>query len=316
MEYKVYFRKGNEETNITLYSHYTCIIGKYSGEGKSEFLAELANEIAEGNKVFESELTVSIADAASLPGILNNPNRQIVIIDEMAMLQRDVIARINESHHLFIGVSRGNPIKLDYPLKGIYSVERTANWYKISSLQYELPLVDQCKDCKIVMESRKNKSEHELLSKYFSNCIAASGKNNIEKYLRNKDDEICVFADLGAIGNAFTILRKRCNDNPKIKFYDYQAFEQLLVESPLLSDYASECSVFDFMTLERFYEHELEEAFKSHEIKFKHGADLPDLIRKASITELFNSGVGRKLLEYIEVRERLNKIKVQEVSSF
>lgn len=314
ISYEVKFKKGNEVASIKLYSHYTCIVGKYSGEGKSEFLAEIAEEVAVGNSVFDSELPVSIADALSLPGILDNPNRQIIIIDELAMLQSNMIKKINNSHHLFIGISRGNPVRLEYPLKSIYSVERSGDWFNIKSLESELPLIDRCKDCKVVMESRKGKSEHELLGKYFSKCVPASGRNNLEKFLRDKEEEIHVFADLGAIGNAFTLLRKRCKDNPKIRFYYYQAFEQLLTESPLLREYNIVANPFDFMSLEKYFEYVLEKMLEQNGIKFKHGDDLPEFVKTASEEELFDSEAGRKLLEYVSNKH--GKANIKKVNAF
>ena len=296
--YTVKFKRGSEMTSITLYSHFTCIIGKYSGEGKSEFIAALLQEVQMGNDVFESELPVVIADAASLSGVLGNPNRQIIIIDELAMLRGKLLAEINRSKHLFIGISRGNPLRLEYPLGGIYSITRTANWFKIESRSGDLPVMSKCSDCKTVMESEAGRSEHELLADYFEECIPVSGRNNIEKKLRGSNEAVQVFADLGAIGSAFSILKKRCQDNPDIRFYNYDAFEQLLVESPLLKG-IEVADNFDYLSLERYYEAWLEDALARRGVEFKHGEKLPDLVKEADVQELFDSEVGRPLLRYL-----------------
>lgn len=314
--YEVKFKKGAEVASITLYSHYTCVIGKYSGEGKSEFLAEIAEGIQVGDVEIESELPVSIADATSLPGILTNPNRQVVIIDELAMLRNNLIRQINESIHLFVGITRGNPVRLEYPLKGIYSVNRTLNWFNIISLSNTLPLITECRDCQVIMEGKPGRSEHELLAKYFKNCIAVSGRNNLEHYLRDKDIEIHVYADLGAIGNAFSLLRKRCKNNPNIKFYDYQAFEQLLVESPLLSEDNLSFDNFNFMSFEKYYEFLLERILSNKGIAFKHGESLPDLIKNASVEELFDSNVGKPLLSYVAGKGLANVASTDTMLSF
>ena len=304
INYEIKFIKDNQYTSIRLYSHYTCIMGKYSGEGKSEFLADVIDGLSDGTVRIDSELPVHIIDVHNLPLVLDLKERCIIIVDELAMLRSNLIKEINKSPHLFLGISRGNPLHLDCPLQGIYTVERTDDWFQIKSLENELPRVSDCKDCRVIMESKQGKSEHELLSKYFANCTPAGGRDNIHKYLIT-NQEMMVFTDLGAIGKAFMLLRKRCRDNPNIKFYDYMSFEHLLIESPLLRNKINNKSVFDYTTFERYFEDILEDSLKKFRISYRHGSPLPEFILNASVELLFNSDVGKPLFKYIRNRNTL-----------
>lgn len=135
INYEIKFVKGNQSTSIRLCSHYTCITGKCSGEGKSEFLASVVNGLSDGTVTIESELPVHIMDVHNLPLALAAKERHIIIVDELAMLCSNLIKEINESAHLFIGISRAKPLQLDCPLQGIYTIERTDDWFQIKSLE-------------------------------------------------------------------------------------------------------------------------------------------------------------------------------------
>ena len=318
-EYIVKFIKDDNVTELVLRSHYTCIYGEYSGEGKSEFISAVEEGMADGSVKVISELPVNIATATSIDGVLGNPELRIIIIDEIAMLKDEYITKINKSKHLFIGISRGNPLKLDYPLSGIYNVVRdyTNDWFKIICCANDLPVLSKCSDCLIITESVENRSEHELLQQYFKEMKGACGRDKIEKLLRGTTESIQVFADLGAIGRAFTLLRKRCIQNPKIRFYPYQAFEQLLVESPLLCDLADcKSTVFDYKTFESYYEAVFEYILQKKNINFTHGNQLPQFILEASPELLFNSEVGRILYDYIKTRLSEEKVTLNRLIDF
>lgn len=300
---KIIFRRSGEQPVVLeLFSHYTCIVGDYSGEGKSEFVAMVEDGISDDSVIIEADYPVDIANAGSLEGLLGNPERRIIIVDELAMLKSSILTKVNKSQHLFIGISRAMPLKLDYPLKGIYQLKRSGTWFKIIQMEGSLPKFLKCSDCVTIMEAAENRSEHQLLSKYFSNTVSASGRDNIEKYLRKSKGRVQVFADLGAVGRAFFLLRKRCMQNPEICFYDYQSFEHLLSESPLLRDKVTKFknSVFDYFSLERYYEDMLEKSTQNDKFPIQHGKPLPDYVLSASENSLFNSGVGKVLLDYID----------------
>lgn len=48
-EYIVKFIKDDNVTELVLRSHYTCIYGEYSGEGKSEFISAVEEGMADGS---------------------------------------------------------------------------------------------------------------------------------------------------------------------------------------------------------------------------------------------------------------------------
>ena len=121
----------NKETGsvskIKLFSHYTCLYGKDSGEGKTKFYASiedgLAQDTMEVKIIGDDSLKFTLATAGSIRAILDNrENRYVILMDESTMLKDDIIKKINESHHLFIGIGRSMPFKMDYPLAGLYKI--------------------------------------------------------------------------------------------------------------------------------------------------------------------------------------------------
>lgn len=163
------------------------------------------------------------------------------MVDEALILNDNTIKKANNSKHLIIAITRNMPLKASYPLCGIYFIKRDAKgWFTIEK---DDVLALACNDDKfdiIITESGEQKSENELLSVYIDNLVAAGGRDKIEHVLRNINGKVLVLADLGNIGGAYYILRKRCQQNPDIKFYNYQAFEELLVNSLLVRRYGNE----------------------------------------------------------------------------
>lgn len=288
---------------MTLYSHYTCIYGKDSGEGKTEFFSLIEDGINTEEIEVISDLPFTIATAATLNAILEIPNRTIIMIDESVALQKQLMTQMNNSKHVFVCISRATPFKLEYSLNGIYYLMRDGGgWFDVKQDNVLQFASDDFRFDKIVTESVESRSEHELLSNYFDNIVCAGGKNKIEKKLRNSSENILVFADLSNIGSALSILQKRCIQNPNIRFYPYQSFEQLLLKSTLVQELNNKVDLcnFDFFSNERYYEEKLEKVTKNTELEYKHGKPLAKkFLKKENAEKVFNSDVGHVLWDYI-----------------
>lgn len=300
------------KTSIRLYSHYTCIYGAESGEGKSYFISIIEDGLSTDTlyvEISDSSLQFAIADAMSLPLAFTNSSRYVILIDESSMLKDNIVQQVNKSKHLFICVSRSMPFRMDYPLKGMYTLVRTVidgiediDIKSVEALPVETNFSTE-KDV-ILTEAKEGRSENELLSIYLQNVKGAEGRDRLEKCLRGTKDSVLVFADLGNIGLAYALLLKRCKQNPNIKFYDYLCFEQLLYESNLVQVLGNKPeigSVFDSFSIESWYEGLLEEFTKHTILEYKHGKPLSkDFLNKRNFGKIFSSEVGRGIKEYIK----------------
>ena len=211
--------------------------------------------------------------------------------------------KINRSKHLFLCIGRSSNCNGDYPLQGIYELFFDENdWFRIQHV-FDLNVTNVFqKNMAILTEAAENRSEHELLGKYFQNVQSARGRNNIQSKLLNKTERI-VFADLGNIGRAYQLLKKRVMDHPAIYFYDYQSFEQLLYHAPVLEKLHTiqNGSVFDAVTVEAFYESILEkETANSEELAYKHGKPLATGYLTALPEKLFQSEIGSGILKALQ----------------
>ncbi|MDE7311867.1 MAG: hypothetical protein K2N87_09695 [Eubacterium sp.] len=298
-----FIRKSDKkELSITLYSHYSCIMGD-SGIGKTCFFETIAeNEVTNEIEV-QSDYPIITATVGNLNGILDIPQRRIVFIDESNVFgqQQELMEKINASQHLFVCIGRAFTCNGDYPLQGIYTVHIDGDWFSIKRAE-ELNVTRQfSRRQTIITESSPNRSEHEVLKPYFEHFICAGGRNRIQaKLLRVKSG--IVFADLGNIGRAYHMLLKRIRNNADIYFYDYQSFEQLLYDSPLLEQcrLAGTKSNFDEITVERYYSALLEECTSCcKELKYVHGKPLACGYSCASAKELFESKTGQGILDAV-----------------
>lgn len=294
------------EVTLELISHYTCIYGKESGEGKTEFIARVEEGMNDGSVRVESPFPFAIATPGNIEALLSNEQRQILMLDESVVLRDELIRLANNSIHLLICITRAVPLKNAYPLDGIYLLSRTDNgWFQVTRdmLFKRLKKLPEESFERIITEAQRDRSEHELLSLYLKNVESAGGHNRIEQLLRRSDGDMLVFMDLGNIGNAYGILHKRVAQNPRILFYNYDAFEQLLTDSLFVKEFGKEVELdpFDYLSLERYYESLLEQMTKGTEIEYKHGERLPAIILdKDNLSRLLDSDVGRLLLEYIQ----------------
>lgn len=305
ISYKVIFRRVStgEELRIDLYSHYTCICGKDSGEGKTEFLENMGDGLRDGEIEYQADFNLVIADENTFEALLNIEERSIIMIDEMNVLRFKNVAKVNNSQHLIIAISRAFPLKIDYPLCGIYELHRTENeWFSITASQ-SLPLYRSGEIDWVVTEAAYGKSEHALLSVYFEKIEDAGGRDRIQRKLLNTKGKILVFADLGCIGRAYKLLLKRCRQNPDIRFYDYQAFEELLCKAPLIQSLNKKITYdpFDFCTLERYYEQLLQSMTEGTSFAYFHKGGLAAAyVDPANKIGIFNSEVGYPLLNLID----------------
>ncbi len=293
---------------LELLSKFTCINGRNSGEGKSEFLVELEQGIQLGEITCNLGDYFAIADAGSINALLQLPQRTVIMMDETITLQTDILMKMQKSRHVFVCITRAMSLHFDYHLKGIYKVRRTKDWFLIDRAQ-TLPLLNYELDGgeTVVTESREARSEHQMLSEIgFAHMIAAGGRDEIEKKLRNTKEHILVFADLCAIGRAYRLLLKRCEENQNIRFYNYDSFEQLLCSSSLFRESAgkSKWNSFFFLTLERYYEKVLSEITSHTEYKYVHGKPLSKAFSE-HWAELLDSEYGKYLKKFAEHKEHL-----------
>lgn len=305
---EICFRRKSDgkELSMTLYSHYSCIMGD-SGIGKTCFFETIAENEVTNEIEIQSDYPIITATVGNLNGILDIPERRIVLIDESNVFgqQQRLMEKLNQSQHLFVCIGRAFTCNGDYPLQGIYTVHIQGDWFSISKAE-ELNVTQQfSRRQTIITESALNHSEHGLLRRYFDHFICAGGRNRIQAKLLHIKSGI-VFADLGNIGRAYCMLLKRIRKNRDLAFYDYQSFEQLLYDAPLLygCKTAETKSIFDEMTVERYYSALLEECTRhSAELRYIHGGQLAPAYVQASAQELFDSKTGAGILKAISEEE-------------
>lgn len=306
-------KTSGRELQITLYSKFTCIDGKESGEGKTELLVRLQQGISLGEIECNLGDSFAIADGSSIGALLNSRERLVIMTDESTLLRQDLLTKISKSKHVFVSITRAMLLRMDYSMMGIYVVERTSDdWFTIKNAE-SLPLITDSASVleadTIVTESHVGRSEYELLNRYFNNLKAAGGRDRIEAALRQCNTAV-VFADLASIGRAYRLLKKRCQQNDSIHFYPYQCFEQLLFESPLIQDIANAPALrhtkigealFDYETIERYYEDVLERLTANTKLEYKHGKGLAKVfLDETQRRAILDSNVGKLLLDAVD----------------
>lgn len=100
-----------------LFSKFTCINGKDSGEGKSEFLMELEQGLQLGEISCNLGDSFAIADAGSINALLQLPSRTVIMMDEVIAFQAEILDKIRKSKHVFVCVTRAMRLHFDYHLK-------------------------------------------------------------------------------------------------------------------------------------------------------------------------------------------------------
>lgn len=299
-------------TSLRAYSHYTGIVGE-SGEHKTHFIKFIDSLRAAG--VFElrvngetgmSLFTLSDSVGENLLPALQSGTRSIMLIDEITMLRSGIVKAVNESTSLILGVTRGFPLRSDCPVFGIYRV----NTYESEGvLNFELVEAEPLPVAKdfsmmfdyIVTESRKGRSENELLSAYIDNVIGVGGRDRLSSKISKLSGRILVLADLSSIGKAYDVLLERCHENHDLVFYDYMCFEELLFCSKLLDGDFADLDMFSELNIDRVFEHYLESKTKGAELRYVHKEPLSKVwLSKDSFMKVFDSSVGKGLRSYIE----------------
>ncbi len=277
----------NYKFSIALVSHYTTVIGFDSGEGKTWMFDSVNRKQMAGELRIECEFPVIFSTVDSLERDLDLAERIVIITDEYTIVKSSaVMKKMNRSKHLILAITRAVIASVASPLDGIYKISvRSDSVFRVERMNHDhsLPLTRDIADADIIItESAFEKSEHQFLSGLCNltgkhlEIVAAGGKDNIAKKLRSytriqPNARIIVFTDLGNISSQYRLLRKRCNENPNIRFFDYDCFEELLCEGTLFSQLDTfHDSVFDYVTPERYYEKKLECMTRNTPFSYRH----------------------------------------------
>lgn len=184
----------DKKLELPLYSHYTCIQGK-SGSGKTHFLSYLNDHLSDGILIIENTLNAEVAvalDANTLSYLLRLPERMIIFADEASITHDSMLfSSINKSSHLLVIVCRADCFSVATSLQGLWSLEDTADWFKLQRMP-ELPICSKICD-QLATESASNKSEHLILSQFFSNIIPLSSSGNIASFIENCETDVLIF---------------------------------------------------------------------------------------------------------------------------
>lgn len=294
------FRYKEDTARITLYSKFTCITSNDSGKGKSEFIAMLSRRIAEETcEVYcDKEYPVTISSIENISPVLKTNERMIVIIDEAITLKSGILQQLIKTPHLYICINRFLPLHGNYPLCGIYTIERTDLWFSIKPFN-ELPLYSgEIPIDTIITESAANRSEHELLSVYTNKVVASNGSGNVYRQIKQYQYNILVLMDLGNIGTSLQTLLISCENRTNVFFYPYSCFEELLFKSKLIDIEESSIKIrtTDVITTERYYEKILELVTKGTILEYHHKKPLAaPFVDKNNFEKIFNTKVGRHL---------------------
>ena len=298
MEIKFLFPE--HDFKIDIISKYTCFVGKDSGEGKTELLSLIEDSIQDNSLRIQSSVPVSVATPATIEALLELPTRHIFIIDEFSVLRDEILNKIQASNHLFICIARSLPLHLSYSYYGIYHVSRTDTFFRVTPAN-DMKIVScipEDIDC-VVTEATENKSEHALLANYgVANLKAAGGRDRIHNALDPNKTQL-VFADLANIGKAYSLLRKDCKRG-NVCFYNYNCFEELLNEAPILQQFANpKVDPFLFDSLERYNSYMLTVRTKGTVFQYLHGKTLAKAYLNCKKEEILDSSVGKGLLNYL-----------------
>lgn len=103
-------------------------------------------------------------------------DRTVLMIDETITFQTDILTKMRTSRHIFVCITRAMSLHFDYPLKGIYKVCRTKDWFSVIRAE-TLPLLNHklYEMGVVVTESREGRSGHQMLTEIgVTHLIAAA----------------------------------------------------------------------------------------------------------------------------------------------
>lgn len=313
---KINFQFPDHEFGIEIVSKYTCFIGKDSGEGKTELLSLIEDSIQDNSLKIQSPVPVSVATPATIEALLELSTRHIFIIDEFSVLRKEILSKIKDSNHLFICITRSLPLHLSYSYYGTYHVTRSNSFFHVEPAN-DLTVVSTVPDDidYVVTEATTGRSEHELLDNYgVSNLKAAGGRDKIHKMITaSSNSKQLILADLANIGKAYSLLRKDCK-NKGVYFYDYDCFEELLNNAPVLQQFNKpKVDPSSYDSLEKYNSYILTERTKGTQFSYKHGKPLPEALLRYPKEDVLNSTVGIGLLHYIDKQDsKLHKLNIFE----
>ena len=297
--------------SITLYSHFSLILGKDSGEGKTHFFEFLRNLVRTNKLDVNNSLNLQvdfISDDTGIRAVMDAKSRHILFIDEVLALSDEHIKMLNKTKHIIVCITRYDSLNIAVPMCGIYYIKRVFSdrvLFEIEKAE-ELRLYKGGIDTDIILtEAREGRSENELLSLYLDNVVSAGGGNGeIFNALsrKHKDRSVVVMMDLGNIGSLYGKLLNICRKRGNVYFYDYNCFEELLYRSNLINKRASD-NIFNYLSLERYFEKMLERSTLGTDMYFKHGEKLPVVfLDKNNFDDIFNTDIGREI--YVLIRRR------------
>lgn len=187
---------------LTLHSKYTCLYSKDSGEGKSLFYSYVSTGISLGEVEVTNSKNYPFYMADDIDGIravANLSGRNIVLVDEVALVSQDVIDMMSKSNNLYVCICRSMPFKLHFPMIGMYELDTEDSYAYISKMKH-LRSVKAIKYDNVVVESCFNRSEGELLVSLGVRVIAYNGSGNIRKKVKRLTGNTFIFVDMGNIG--------------------------------------------------------------------------------------------------------------------
>ena len=300
-------KKMGYEIKIDTYSKYTLIDGLNSGEGKTHFFSYIQDGLNNGTlDIYNSKnLRITlISDNNVLDLALNATEKQIIIIDDILLLSRDNLKRVNKCKHIVICISRSESIALPVPIYGIYKVRRCKDGDNIlfeihKYMRIRLYGIENIEFEKIITEAKSGRSEHELLSIYLNNVIGAGGNSRVFRELKKlKNKYVLVLLDLGNIGGIQDKILSTLHNRPDVYFYDYNCFEELLLKSKMFDIEVAIDEIIEHISIEKFYEYKLSSV--SH---YEHGKKLPETFKDVNNVEnIFNTEVGEGL--YFLIRKQ------------
>lgn len=299
---QVDFKYKDSVVTIKLYSKYTRISGD-SGEGKSKFVESVNDCIVNSDPYFSYTVSngfpiICVTVDTDITSMTNLTDT-VILLDDTAMQKANRFDKLLRTNNLFIFVCRSTGVCGMIPLIGSYTLDLQGDWFSIDPIQFPIYRYGDHVDT-IITESAKDRSEHALLSAYRDDIVPAFGQCKVLKQLRINNGTKLVLLDLGNIGDVLPALLEYMHHHNDVYFYDYQAFEELLCKSPLLRHliHDESHSVFTEESLEKYYEHVLEECTRNTEFEYKHKHPIlaDPYLDKANFNKIFDSEVGRALI--------------------
>lgn len=296
--------EGQPEVSLALCSKFTVIVGKDSGEGKSEFISALLDAKVSSKLNIQCEYPVAISLTSTLDDIMDTTVRKVIVVDEPNTINIKMIEKMELSNHLFILICRGLPKRILCSYYGLYTLHREQDWFSIEKFNTLNISRKPRKPDVIITEAEDNHSENELIKAHTSiNVLAAGGSGKFKKaYSGVKDKKVLLLVDLGNILSIYRILKKYCNN---AEIYDYQCFEELLCECQLVKNNANKVVLdpINFKTLEKYYEALANAMTKGTKLEYQHGKPLAcDFLEEKNFDAIFNNSIGSGLHKILKSR--------------